>query len=92
MALKSLKDALDTKQIFEDKLKKLEVKNPVRRNMRRIDLVGLPYEVSNEEALQALVRDNPRLGLSVCSDDPCSAVMSTNSDMFVSVFQIKKCR
>ena len=89
---KSFQDALDTKSIFEEKLKKLEVKNPVRKNVKRIDLVGLPYAVSKEEALQALVKDNPQLGLSVCSDDPCSAVMSTNSDMFVSVFQVKKCR
>ena len=89
---KSFKDALDLQSIFDEKLKKLDVKSPVRRNVKRVDLVGLPYELTNEEALQALVRDNPRLGLSVCSDDPSSAVMSTNSDMFLSVSGVKKCR
>ena len=92
LLFKSFKDALDLKAIFEDKMKKLDVKNPVRKNVKRIDLVGLPYEVTKEEALQALVKDNPGLGLSVCSDDPSTAVMSTNSDMFLSVIDVKKCR
>ena len=70
---KSYKDALETKKILDEKLENITVSNPVRRSMKKLDLVGLPYEVTMEEAMLALVKGNPSLGLSVKSDDSCSA-------------------
>ena len=60
--------------------------------MKKIDVVGLPYDVSKEEAMKAFVKDNPQLGLSICSDDPCAAEVSSNIDLFISVLKVKKLR
>jgi len=55
-------------------------------------VVGLPYSVSKEEALAAFAKDNPELGLTVSANDPFTAVSKTNSDLFVSITDVVKCR
>ena len=89
---KSYKDALDTKKIFEEKLKKMNIPSPVRRNMKKLDLVGLPYEITKEEAMLAFVQDNPSLGLFVDVNNPCSAGIKGCPEMFISVLEVKKCK
>ena len=88
---KSYKDAVATKKLFEEKFDRVKMKDPVRLKIKRLDLVGLPYAVSKEEAMEGLVRDNPQLGLSL-NPDGCSAVVSTNTDIFVSIIDVKPCR
>lgn len=91
MLFKSFKDALNTKKLFDEKIKSVNVKNPVRKSMKKLDVVGLPFSVSKKEAMAAFVADNPALGLSLCADDPCSAELSSNSDAFITVVDVKKC-
>lgn len=89
---KSYKDALDTKRIFEEKLNKMNVPSPVRRNMKKLDLVGLPYDITKEEAMLAFLHDNSSLGLSVSSDNPCAAGMKNCPEMYIRVLDVKKCK
>ena len=89
---KSYKDALDTKKIFEEKLKKMNIPSPVRRYMKKLDLVGLPYEITKEEAILSFVQDNPTLGLSVDDNNPCSAGVKSCPEMFITVLDVKKCK
>ena len=46
--------------------------------LKNIDVVGLPFSVSKEEALAAFVKDNPGLGLTVSANDPFTAVSLTS--------------
>ena len=80
------------KKIFEEKIDDVKLKNPVRKNMKKLDLVGLPFSISNEEAMMAFVKDNPQLGLRVCADNPCAAEVPSNTDLFISVVEVKKCK
>ena len=88
---RSYKDALHTKKLLDEKIKDVKFKSPVRKNLKKLDVVGLPFMVSKEEAMAAFVKDNPALGLSLSSDDSCSAVSLTNSDVFISAVDVKKC-
>ena len=56
-----------------------------------MDLVDIPYKVTNEEALKAFVNENPSLGLSFKADDACAADVPGNPDMYISVVGVKKC-
>ena len=89
---KSYKDALDTKKIFEDKLKKMNIPKPVHRNTKMLDLVGLPYEITKEEAMLAFVNDNRSLGLSIDMENTCSAGVENCSETFITVIEVKKCK
>ena len=91
LLFKSFKDALATKKLFDEKMENMNLEAPVRHNLRRIDLVGLPFAITKQEAIEALVRDNPNLGLTVCNDDGYSASVETNGNLFVSVLDIRKC-
>ena len=44
------------------------------------------------EALDALIHENPGLGLSLSKVDGLSAVVKTNPDLFISVIDVKKCK
>ena len=91
LLFKSYKDALATKKLFDEKIENMNLKAPVRHNLKRIDLVGLPFGITKQEAIEAIVRDNPNLGLTVCNDDSCSASVESNGNLFVSVLDIRKC-
>ena len=43
---KSYTDAMNTKKILDEKIENLTVKDPVRKNIKKIDLVGLPFSVT----------------------------------------------
>ena len=90
--VKSYQDALNMKKLLEEKIESLNIKSPIRRNMKKLDVVGLPYNVSKEEAMKGFVEDNPQLGLRICSDDPCAAEVTGNTDLFISVVNVKKLR
>ena len=89
---KSFKDALNVKKMFDEKIENVNVKTPIRKNMKKLDVVGLPFCISKEEAMDAFVKDNPVLGLTLSSDDPCAALVPTNTDLFISVVEVKKCK
>ena len=63
----------------------------MHKNIKKMDLVGIPYKVTYEEAIEAFVNENPSLGLSVKADDACTAEVSGNPDMYISVVGVKKC-
>ena len=89
---KSFKDALETKKMFEDKIDKLKLPDPVHKKMKRLDVVGLDFELTKEEAMESLIHENPGLGLSQSKNDNCSAFVQTNPDLFISVLDVKKCQ
>jgi len=89
---KSYKEALNAKKILDGCIEGLTVKSPIRKGMKKMDLVGLPYAVSKEEALQALVSENPELGLTVSSDNDCVAEGLFNSDHHITILDVIKCR
>ena len=60
--------------------------------MKRLDVVGLDFELTKEEAMESLIHENPGLGLSQSKNDNCSAFVQTNPDLFISVLDVKKCQ
>ena len=91
LLFKSYKDALKTKKLIDEKMENMNVMTPMRQNLKRVDLVGLPFSITKQEAIDAIVRDNPNLGLTKCSDDECSASVESNSNLYLSILDIRKC-
>ena len=60
--------------------------------MNKVDLVGIPYQVSKEIATQNLVKENPRYGLVLMDDDHCSAYSKSNPNMYLTVIDVVKCK
>ena len=89
---KSYKDALETKKMFEEKIDKLKLPDPVHKNMKRLDVVGLDFELTKDEVMESLIDENPGLGLSLSNNDKCSAFVRTNPDLFISILDVKKCK
>ncbi len=83
---------MSAKRILDEKLDDVNMKNPVRSDMKKIDLVGLPYAVSKEEAMAAFVSDNSSLGLSISAEDPCVAEVQNNSDLLISIMTLKSAK
>ena len=88
---KSYKDAFNAKKVFEEKIDALKLPDPVHKHMKKLDAVGLDFAITKQEALEALIHENPGLGLSPSKVDSLSAVVETNPDLFISVLDVKKC-
>ena len=88
---KSYKDAVNAKKLFEEKIDTLKLCDPVYKAMKKLDVVGLDFSITKEEALDALIHENPGLGLSQSKVNSLSAVVETNPDLFITVIDVKKC-
>ena len=64
----------------------LKLPDLVHKHMKKLDAVGLDFAITKQEALEALIHENPGLGLSPSKVDSLSAVVETNPDLFISVF------
>ena len=84
--------AVEAKELLERKFTGLSVSRPHCADTSLFNVVGVPYEVSEEEVLESLVTDNPYLSLKRCNDDSKSLVCTNNSNARLSLKNILKCR
>ena len=69
-----------------------EIDKPVVTNEIMMDLVGLPYAASKEEAAASLVKNNPALGLQICPDNSSTVFCKSNPNCRLSVIDIVLCK
>ena len=81
LLFKSFVDAVKVKDILDEKLSGCNVMKPVMGKMKRYDFVGVPYEISKEDAALSLVNGNKNLSLELCADDN-SCVQAIGSPNF----------
>ena len=78
------------KNCLKKKLILFKLCDPVYKAMKKLDVVGLDFSITKEEALDALIHENPGLGLSQSKVNSLSAVVETNPDLFITVIDVKK--
>jgi len=67
LLFRAYKDAVAVKEKLKEKFNLCDIAQPSVRNLKKIDLVGLPYEVSVNEAATSIVKNNPDLKMQVCA-------------------------
>ena len=92
LLFKSFNGALEAKKELEMNIENLKLGKPVIENMNKVDLVGIPYQVSKEIAAQNLVRENPRYGFIIMDDDNCSVYSKCNPNLYLTVIDVVKCK
>ena len=84
--------ALEAKKLLEGKFVGLSVSRPHCADASLFNIVGVPYDLSQEEALESLIVDNPNLSLKKCNDDAKSLVCNLNPNARLSLRNILKWR
>jgi len=90
----NLSKALEAKKALEDKIEHFKSKSIFPLDMTRWNIVGLPFEVSVNEAVDSLVQCNEELCFVKSSDaglDGCIHVSHT-PDALLKVMEVRQCR
>ena len=92
LLFKTFNGALKAKKQLEKNIENLKLQKPVIKGMNKVDLVGIPYQVSKEIAAQNIVRENPRYGFVLMDDDSSSAYSKCNPNLYLTVIDVVKCK
>ena len=84
--------ALEAKKVLEEKFVGLSISRPHCADAGLFNIVGVPYELSEDEVLESLIADNPNLRLKKSDDDVKSLVCAMNPNARLSLRNILKCR
>ena len=91
LLLESISKALIAKDILENKFESLVVSKPYCTDTKLYNIVGLPYEISEAEALNSLVANNPKFGLKLCEDDDSALMIASNPAARLKIRKIVEC-
>ena len=87
----SYNDAEKTRKILQSRLNSDAIQKPRLKDMTKVDLVGIPYEISKEDAIASLIKDNQDFQFEHCSDDDCITVKN-NPNCQMKVLSVDQCR
>ena len=90
-----LVDSFDKARLAKEALeKKLQatVSNPISLNSRLYNISSIPYEISEEEALQSLVKENPKFDFDMDKNNDFSVFVKTNPNARLTVRKVVQCR
>ena len=68
------------------------VSNPVSLRSKLYNISGIPYELSKEEALQALVKENPKFNFVIDDHIDASVFVKSNPNARLSIKRVVQCR
>ena len=79
------------KEALEKKMQ-ATVSNPISLNSRLYNISSIPYDISEEEALQSLVKENPKFNFDVDKSNDFSVFAKTNPNARLTVKKVVQCR
>ena len=68
------------------------VSNPVSLRSKLYNISGIPYELSKEEALHALVKENPKFNFVIDDHIDASVFVKSNPNARLSIKRVVQCR
>ena len=92
LMVESYSKAMEAKKVLEGKFAGLSISRPHCADAGLFNIVGVRYELSEDEVLDSLIADNPDLCFKKCNDDSKSLVCAMNPNARLSLRNILKCR
>ena len=91
IVFQNLQDATKAKNVLDTKLKNVNVKNPMPKNLKRFNLVGLQFDMNCNEVVDALIDENKHLFELQNSSDKIVSIKG-DPTACIHVHQVSKCR
>ena len=80
------------KETLESKLKNISVSNPFSMNSKLFNISSIPYEVSKEDIIKSLIKDNPTYNFIPDSKSDFTVYAQENPNCRLSVKRVVQCR
>ena len=84
--------AVKAKEKLAKKFDGIDVSKPIHTDASLFSIVGVPYEISNSEAVDSLINDNPSLKFVRCPDDKLAVFVRDDPQSRLTVKEVVKCR
>ena len=91
VVFQNLEDATKAKNVLGTKLKNVNIKNPMPKNLKRFNLVGLQFDMNCNEVVDALIDENKHLFELQNSSGNVVAIKG-DPTACIHVHQVSKCR
>ena len=92
LLFKNFSDAEKARNLLENQLNGAKIDKPILKHMTKIDLVGVPYCITKEEAITTLVRDNKDFNFEAISGDGYSIAVKNMPNCRMKVLSINRCK